>query len=361
MSEMIIKIYKMQKMKNFLILILAFAVAGFWSCSDEALGPYLDNFNAPQITAPTTGTSFVLLEENAGNDLADVQWSAADYGDFAAAVSYIIQVDKVGNEFGQPQKMGPTSNTQMTLNTAAFNSALINLGLTADFETMVELRVEANINDNVDKLYSDVVTLTVNPYLVEIDYAKLWVPGAHNGWDPGNETTVVWSPKDNGRYEGYVWFPEDNNKYKYTPAPNWDADWGDNDGDGDLDPSPGSVDITATGPAGLYKLNVNTIALTHSFLQTNWGVIGDATSGGWDTDTDMTYDLDNHILTATLDLVVGNIKFRVNDGWDIDLGDDDTDGSMEYGGKDIPISEAGNYTVTLNLSQALYSYKIVKN
>lgn len=96
-------------------------------------------------------------------------------------------------------------------------------------------------------------------------------------------------------------------------------------------------------------------------MKTDWGLIGDATPGGWDSDTNMTYDTATRTWKVTLDLKAGNVKFRANDAWDLNYGDNDFDGTMEEGGKDIPVNAAGNYTVTLNLEVAGYAYELKKN
>ena len=76
----------------------------------------------------------------------------------------------------------------------------------------------------------------------------------------------------------------------------------------------------------------------------------------------MTYDQETGLWTIDIDLIADNfIKFRANDGWDVNLGDDNTDAAMEYGGADIPITESGNYTVTLDLTNAVYTYTLSKN
>lgn len=40
------------------------------------------------------------------------------------------------------------------------------------------------------------------------------------------------------------------------------------------------------------------------------GIIGSATPSGWDSDTDMTYSIENRCWTITTDLTDGEIKFR---------------------------------------------------
>jgi hypothetical protein len=153
-----------------------------------------------------------------------------------------------------------------------------------------------------------------------------------------------------------MWFPA-NTEFKYAKG-SWDTNWGDDGANGTLDP--GGANILAP-EAGYYKLNADLVGLTHTFLKTEWGVIGNATPGGWDSDTDMTYDEANKIWTVTMDLTAAAIKFRANNSWDLNYGDDGGNGSLEAGGADILVPAAGNYTITLNLSNPVYKYKLQKN
>jgi hypothetical protein len=46
------------------------------------------------------------------------------------------------------------------------------------------------------------------------------------------------------------------------------------------------------------------------------GIIGSATPFGWDSDVDMTKnDVDTNLYSVTMELVVGEAKFRQNDDW----------------------------------------------
>lgn len=84
----------------------------------------------------------------------------------------------------------------------------------------------------------------------------------------------------------------------------------------------------------------------YTYTAYRWGLIGDATPGGWDTDTDMTWDAANNVFTVTLNLVAGTYKFRANDGWDVNYGGDIN--ALSAGGDNISVAEDGNYTVTFD-------------
>ncbi|MDP4281501.1 MAG: RagB/SusD family nutrient uptake outer membrane protein [Bacteroidota bacterium] len=189
-------------------------------------------------------------------------------------------------------------------------------------------------------------------------YPVLYVPGSYQGWDPTNTSTVIASVKSDGNYEGYLYFPDANTSFKICQNPNWDVNWGDNGADGTLDP--GGDNIQAAD-AGYYKLNVNLNNLTYTLVKTTWGIIGDATANGWDSDQDMTFDASTGLWKATLDLKVGSIKFRANHAWDINYGDTGLDGILDAGGDNIPITVAGNYNITLKLGVPDYTYTIVQN
>ena len=118
--------------------------------------------------------------------------------------------------------------------------------------------------------------------------------------------------------------------------------------------------------AGYYLIKADTETLTYTTTAiSTWGIIGDATPGSWDSSTAMTYDKTTKLWSVTVDLTAKNFKFRANNGWDINLGDikPTADGqSLEYGGADIPVASAGNYTITLDLSSPRdYKYTITKN
>jgi hypothetical protein len=56
----------------------------------------------------------------------------------------------------------------------------------------------------------------------------------------------------------------------------------------------------------------------------------------------------------------GPLKFRANSSWDINLGDPDGDGVLEFGADNINLA-AGTYKVELYLSNAgYYTYSFIK-
>jgi hypothetical protein len=126
-----------------------------------------------------------------------------------------------------------------------------------------------------------------------------------------------------------------------------------------------SVPIEALA-AGEYTLilraldtNSNAAADTSEFTVINSvGIIGDATPGGWGTDTNLTRSAsDPDLYTATITLGSGEAKFRANDDWAINWGAATfPSGNGVQDGANIPVTP-GTYTVTFNVSTGAYTFE----
>ncbi|MBT8252695.1 MAG: RagB/SusD family nutrient uptake outer membrane protein [Bacteroidia bacterium] len=92
----------------------------------------------------------------------------------------------------------------------------------------------------------------------------------------------------------------------------------------------------------------------------DWGIIGSATPNGWgDPDEDM-YETGTDQYMLYLNLVAGEIKFRFDNAWTINLGDNDADGSLEQDGANIAIGADGLYAVSLDIANMTYSIELVE-
>jgi SusD family/Outer membrane protein SusF_SusE len=185
-------------------------------------------------------------------------------------------------------------------------------------------------------------------------YPVLQVPGSYQGWDVANTETVIASPGADGNYEGYFWF-DAGTEFKFTDGPTWDVDYGDTGADGALDQGGDNIIVA---DAGYYKINVDLNALTYTMEKTDWGIIGSATAGGWDSDQNMTYDAAEGAWTITADLVAGEVKFRANDDWALNYGDTGADALLEQDGDNIVIPSGGNYLLKLYIDKPDYTYSV---
>ena len=349
-------------MKKIIIILLAFGFI-FQSClyKNEEGDPVIGVFKAPVMD--DVAGNYVFTEETANDVFKTFKWTEADYG-FPSATTYSLQIDFAGKNFANAIELVNTNATSASITVGTLNQKLLAMGAKTNVPNDIEVRVVAKVSDYAQTLPSNVPVMKILPYKVVIIYPSLYLPGNYQAasgygsdWSP-NLAQQIYSVKSNNKYEGYVNMAGSDIKFKFTDEPTWDVNWGDDGFNGSLEKNGADIPVAE---AGYYRIKADIPALTYSVLKTDWGLIGDATPGGWDADTNMAYDTTTKTWTVTLNLNAGKIKFRANDAWDLNYGDNDFDGSLEEGGADIPVAEAGSYTITLNLEVAGYAYEVKKN
>lgn len=351
-------------MKRLFIIFTVFAGLAFMvACEKDDDKATLD---LTQSVAPVIDdlSHIVLAEENATDTLV-ISWSEADYGALnLSSATYRLHFMHADTLI---TILTATNETFFNITVNSLNNRLVNLEfpteVAADFQFMVSSFIE--VDNNGTMLQSDPVTVSLTPFESEDpgepDVAVLWVPGAYQGWSPATAPNV-YSPTSNDIYNGYVHFPVDVESldFKFASQPNWDGPNYGFGGDGILDTDPGASDLSVD-EHGTYYMTVNTEELTWSSQVRNYALIG--TFNEWSDDEPLTWDDDEKVFTVTLDFVAGDMfKWRANGAWDINYGaNDPDDGTLVQGGADIEITEAGNYTIILNLYALVPTYEIIKN
>lgn len=328
------------------------------ACDPKTFDPVLSlgNIQSAAITSPTAGTAIVITEADA-DKVATFQWSAADYG-FQAAVTYSLQADLEGGDFSDPIGLATTNGTSVDLVYADLNAALLSANVPDGVASNMMFRVVSDINDDVAEAASEAVMLSITPYKTVVAFPQLAVPGAHQGWNANDSVNAVFDRGFNGNYEGFVYFAGTGNEFKFSdPGRGWDLNWGDDGADGSLEENGANI---IAPDEGMYRLKVNLNDFSYTSEAANFGLIGDAT-GSWDNDQDLVWNETTRAMELTLDLVVGAVKFRANDDWALNFGDNAANGSLEYDGENIAIAEAGNYTIQLFISGPEYTYTLTKN
>jgi hypothetical protein len=195
------------------------------------------------------------------------------------------------------------------------------------------IKVEINM---MDATYS-ITPLSFQP--------TMYVAGDGNGW---SQIDYLTTSTYDGNYDGYMYL---GTQYKICTQQNWD---GTNYG-ADFSTDGGASNMTVDGDAGYYKMHVNFVTNTVTLTAiTTIGVIGDATAGGWDSDQDMTYNQTDRCWEIDgITLTDGTIKFRANNGWDINWGG--TESALTQGGSNITVT-AGTYNIKLYAWADGYAY-----
>ncbi|MEI6575242.1 MAG: SusF/SusE family outer membrane protein [Bacteroidota bacterium] len=178
------------------------------------------------------------------------------------------------------------------------------------------------------------------------------------GWDPA--LAVPFTKTADGVFQIYSPLTASGGGYKFLETlGSWTGAWGQKPGFAGTILQDGAENCPVTED-GFYRITVDFNAMTFVAMKTQWGIIGDATVGGWNYDTNMVYvggaepytwELQNYTYTGA------SFKFRANDAWTTNFGDDGNNGTLEPNGANIAIT-AGVHTVRMTLAPTGYTYTV---
>lgn len=179
-----------------------------------------------------------------------------------------------------------------------------------------------------------------------------------NGWD--NDTNMF---KDTLEHGYFIVLDLTEGSAKFRKDDDWVVNWGSADFPSGIGTQDG--DNIAVSPAGKYMITLDTMTGAYNFepiIEFEFiSIIGDATAGGWDTDTDLTQDAGNPDLwKSNVTLTTGELKFRANHGWDLSWGGTNFPvDTAVVNGDNIP-AVAGDYQLTFNTATLEYEFLIIE-
>lgn len=336
----------------FKLVLLTLILFGIVACKKDGEQLTIRTSGTPVLT--TSGTQVDLDATKANEKAVDLNWTKIDitWSDPAVAtdvVTYFLEVGKGGTNFSGPKGILELDNDLVSyaLTMSELNTLMNEAGCKSGEEAKVELRLVVSLAKNA-LIYSNTAEITATPF-DPISY--LYLPGAYQGWDPKTAESIV-SSTSNGIYTGIIYFPENKLDFKITTERSWDtgASYG--------EISEGKIELGASANikaprAGNLEITVNTNTNTIAYEDNSWGILGDATPGGWETDTDMRYDNANQVWKITVNLTKGLFKFRKNHNWDVNLGG--SAGTLTSGGDNISVEVAGTYSIMLDVLNNTYT------
>jgi len=208
-----------------------------------------------------------------------------------------------------------------------------------------------NISVPADGYYRIQANLSNMTYSLVLENWGVIGDATPNGWN--DETPLTYDPTTATWRSGIHMTA---GSFKFRANHSWDYNYGSNNADGTLQSGGANIPVTTEGD---YYV---TLDLSHpnayTYSANTWGIIGDATPGGWGTSSTMTWDATDQSMTITVDLVAGSFKFRANDAWTINLGGDIS--NLTQDGANLSIAVAGNYTIKLYLAGTMHC-TITKN
>ena len=317
-----------------------------------------------------SSSTIVLSEDTADEQALLLSWPAVTFP-IAAPVTYAVQFDLVsdisGSQAWQKAKRIEVGSDVLSkaFTDLELNKIAVDLGLPIDAAGQLAVRVEAAMDR---KIYSNPVTLTVTPYEKSVVFGEIYMPGAYQGeWNV--ETALALPAISKGIYQGYVTvLPGYGPVFKLNQGRNWEQYYGAGATNSDLK-NMSTADFALPGE-GSYQIKVNLNTLKWTAAPYSWGIVGDATAGSWDNSTPMNYDYQTKTWKITVDLVPGNVKFRLNNSWTINYGPKNTsDGLVYLDDQGAYYVEAGTYEITFKINDvdpvglgypATAAYTIVK-
>ena len=333
-------IYKL----TYLTALFAF----IYSCDDVERVYYND---AAETVLSLSDDNLVLNEENAANEVLTLTWTEPDFG-FSAAALYSVQIDVQGGDFSNPQIISVGGAFDKTFTVEELNAKLLSLSMLPNEEGVASFRIKATLSE-YQEIYSNTVNITVTPYSSLLDLStSLGVVGSATpgGW--GNENILdlpFYTTATTNVYVAYVTLR--NGEIKFRNNNDWSENWGDDGADGTLDSYGANIAVSA----GTYKIEVNFSSMTYTMEEYSWGIVGSATTNGWGgPDMMFHYNSFQDDWRTVVTLGDGEVKFRFNNDWGVNYGDDGADGTMEANGANIAVS-AGHYLVTMNLNTQSYT------
>lgn len=187
-----------------------------------------------------------------------------------------------------------------------------------------------------------------------VRYPKVYTPGTFQDYNYSDTNNALSSVNSDKIYEGYKYFTEPGS-FRITTIPSESApSLGDNGQDGTLDQFGDDIIVEE---AGMYFMQVDLNENTYSLTKTTWGIVGDATPGGWDNDTPMEWSPEDQAMKVNLAVSSGEMKFRANGNWDINFGDTGADSLLDLDGDNISV-EGDDYEILLYLNRPDYTYQV---
>lgn len=330
------------KLKNIFFLTAGlFAMA---SCSDDVTTPVLQLQQAAKLNT-VSPAEITFTKDNSTEQFPEISWEKASYGK-GAVINYEVTV--TNNTTNKSTVLGETDKNKLNFTNAQMNKLLAKVGAypgqTYDFTISL---VSKAFNAYTDKA-QNTVTFKATPYdpnTVNIGWNYAYVAVGYPEWDY-TKAYLIGDPDGDGVYQGWVQFDDA-------------ASFAILDGKDISKVLAKGQQITAD-KKGFVEVKLGTDGSVTISDPTKWGLIGDATSNGWNKDTEMEYDAKTRLWTVVTALGDKEFKFRANKGWAINYGrDGSTKDGLAPGGANIKVEKAHAYIVSLNLTNAgKYTYSM---
>ena len=321
--------------------------------------------DAPTFIGVADGDTFVLSLDNNDALAVTVAWNDPILdSSLSVDIDYVLEMATPGTDFATPIEAGNVKNmNSITLTNAQLNGIAIQTGIAVDTAGDLEVRLRSTITDaasgSVLERTSTTITINVTTYLTVLDLSTTWgiVGSGYNNWGatldaPFYTTDVA------GVIVAYANLVD--GEIKFRENNDWASNYGSDDASTTNGVTSGSLsgaNITVT--AGSYKVTMDLNNLTFSMENFSIGIVGGAYNNwGATPDFMLEYDQYSDVFRGLVTLIDGEMKFRMNNDWGTNYGDDGADGTLELNGSNIVVT-AGTYFATVNMNDLTYTLEPV--
>lgn len=147
-------------------LLIAGAVLAFAACRKFDTLPYYAKGTAPVLSASTT--AITASPADSANAVLTLNWTNPHYATDSATQKYVIEIDSAGHNF-MHEYIRTVSGILSTAFTAVeLNAIVASFGFRPDSTYSLDIRIKSSYANNNEQYTSNVVTVTITPYIVPI-------------------------------------------------------------------------------------------------------------------------------------------------------------------------------------------------
>tara|TARA_R110001592_G_scaffold300888_1_gene572119 strand:+ start:7 stop:1320 length:1314 start_codon:yes stop_codon:yes gene_type:complete len=313
--------------------------------------------DAPTFSGVADGDAFVLSLDN--NDALAVTFGWNDPildSSLPIDIDYYLEAALPGTDFAKIIEGGKVKNmNSISLTNAQLNTIAIQAGIPVDTAGNVSFRIRSIITDKASgtvlERIATPITINITTYLTVLDLSTTWgiVGSAANDWGATPDLPLFKTDVD-GVLNAYVNLKDGEWKFREN------NDWGNNLGSdsstgGTLTSGGGNMTVTA----GSYKIVLDLNNSSYTIESFSLGIVGGAYNDwGATPDFMLEYDQYSDVFRGIVTLIDGEMKFRMNNDWGTNWGDDGVNGTLELGGANIVVT-AGIYIATVDMNDLTYS------
>lgn len=357
-------------MKKINILFCAFIALGFlYSCEEEdnmaAIG--LWELSEPILELSDTD---IVLNESLPTESFEFSWDPAVSSE-RYQVRYTLVIDTLGSDNYNTPILSKVSGNGGRLTSASFTASEIDQALSyAGYEAGERANVEiVVIASSIDKQAVDVKEIAFTRFETEYKPQNFYLSGAGTEAGTNLADAIPFRALNNPdghltyRFETYTQLEAGQSFKIYSnqamPAHVYGGS------EGELVKNGSAISVAESG---VYRLTVDLESETYELFKIDrLGIVGDVIPDGWGGDEALEY-IGNGTWQRQISLQEGGFLFRFNGDWGylfkriqgtqdrLYMESQAGDAGIQI--EDIPLSNSGNYTVTVDLSGDTYTYSL---